>query len=974
MRSIAKLLFFVLLFVLAACQQIKEEYTLSTNDGLNKISASLGASTKVSINDGSISWMSTDNIYVVEVSQDGAYSGNVFSFAIDAESISHDGKSCEFISANSLVSGRDYIAISSPYLAIENGKINLGGAMAAQSTSASYDHLEKGWIMVSNKFTASELSTPALIFTNQQSILSLELRFNDNVTVSEQLDSVVFWSQAKCFIDDVVIDVQGNVAPYSGNSSKNYSSLSIDGESIINSSHGYVANLLIFLNPEIQSKEGDFTIEIFTRSGKMATATHPARVLSSNTIYSAVVEFDSPINISDIDKSALVSIYDSMGGDNWTNNSGWKSDKPLCEWYGVECDAMGRVVSLDLFNNNLVGSIASDIANLSKLTHLNLAYNSIENQIPISICELTSLRSLMLYNTNLSGSIPSDIGKLVNLQYLHLNNNKFSGEIPASITNLTSLEILSMRNNMLSGSLPLNIGNLSNIKELDIRYNKLSGTIPPSLYANQSFWNRVAWNVVKQQTTYGFGSDFAPIYLETSNITTIENEVINMQEFFANNNLTCVVYWRTDSDMGASYMSQLKQLYQKYESYGFDIISLSDQTSLPTISEYITKNDIPGKFCIVSDDNTINYLPTQDSPTYAFVDKSGKVLYSESIHSLDPEYGRELATANFVDDYLKDIKPGEKSRDGEVIQLQKATVGRGLDFVIVGDGFAEYEMASFEKWARDALEYLFAEEPYSTFRDRFNVYMVMAVSEESGITNGNSKFGSVYNGRYILGNNELIIKYAQKVPTLIDKNYYTIINIVNAYKHGGTCYWYSNSDITVSYCGLIDGGKEFKDVIIHEACGHGFAKLADEYVTNEGFIDEDNKGTLLELHSMGRAVNVDLTNNENEIKWAYLFDDHNYTGLVGVYEGGYYFSQGVYRPSYNSIMRNHLDGFNAPSRHEIYKLIMEHSGDTYSYDKFVEYDAINRTREALTRTQAETNKVDMDKFIPNPPPVLIRNK
>ncbi|CAK7053919.1 hypothetical protein KCV26_11835 [Petrimonas sulfuriphila] len=48
-------------------------------------------------------------------------------------------------------------------------------------------------------------------------------------------------------------------------------------------------------------------------------------------------------------------------------------------------------------------------------------------------------------------------------------------------------------------------------------------------------------------------------------------------------------------------------------------------------------------------------------------------------------------------------------------------------------------------------------------------------------------------------------------------------------------------------------------------------------------------------------------------------------------------------------MNSYSDEFNAPSRLAIYKRIMELSGEGYSYGKFIESDAINRS--AGTRSE-----------------------
>ena len=66
------------------------------------------------------------------------------------------------------------------------------------------------------------------------------------------------------------------------------------------------------------------------------------------------------------DRAALVALYDATDGDNWYDNTNWKSERPLGEWYGIRTDSEGRVEWLALGGNNLIGSIPSEIGNFSK--------------------------------------------------------------------------------------------------------------------------------------------------------------------------------------------------------------------------------------------------------------------------------------------------------------------------------------------------------------------------------------------------------------------------------------------------------------------------------------------------------------------------------------------------------------------------------------------------------------------------------
>ena len=92
----------------------------------------------------------------------------------------------------------------------------------------------------------------------------------------------------------------------------------------------------------------------------------------------------------------------------------------------------------------------------------------------------------------------------------------------------------------------------------------------------------------------------------------------------------------------------------------------------------------------------------------------------------------------------------------------------------------------------------------------------------------------------------------------------------------------------------------------------------------------------------GWYANLDFTKDPKKVRWADFLSDSRYKDEVGIYEGGNNMRKGVYRPSENSMMRDNLDYFNAPSRWAIYKRIMTLSGETPTFSKFLTYDAVNR--------------------------------
>lgn len=214
--------------------------------------------------------------------------------------------------------------------------------------------------------------------------------------------------------------------------------------------------------------------------GGVVRATGPGTARITATAGS--VSADAAVRVvDDADRQVLKVLYHATGGADWVYNTGWMTDRPLAEWYGVETDADGNVVALDLSYNGLSGSIPVRIGDLAHLRRLDLSYNPISGSIPGEVGNLSELRVLNLGHTSLSGSIPAEVGNLAGLQMLVLGNSSLSGSIPSEIGNLAELRNLHLQNNGLSGSIPPEVGDLAKLRVFDARANELSGEIPEVL-------------------------------------------------------------------------------------------------------------------------------------------------------------------------------------------------------------------------------------------------------------------------------------------------------------------------------------------------------------------------------------------------------------------------------------------------------------------------------------------------------------
>lgn len=189
------------------------------------------------------------------------------------------------------------------------------------------------------------------------------------------------------------------------------------------------------------------------------------------------------------DFDALVAMYNSLGGANWTNKTGWQdgaagTNCEPCTWFGVECDANNRVKYIFLEANNLVGTLPADIGGLEFLENLGLQQNSISSSLPAEIGNLTKLSWLNLSNNSLSGALPDIWTGVPDLTYLNLASNQFQHPLPASFFQLSNLTELDLWQNNFAEPLPAALSNLTSLTSLNLGFNQFSGEIPSSIGTN----------------------------------------------------------------------------------------------------------------------------------------------------------------------------------------------------------------------------------------------------------------------------------------------------------------------------------------------------------------------------------------------------------------------------------------------------------------------------------------------------------
>lgn len=546
--------------------------------------------------------------------------------------------------------------------------------------------------------------------------------------------------------------------------------------------------------------------------------------------------------------------------------------------------------------------------------------------------------------------------------------------------------------NNLTGTLPASLAALMNRASwIDLSQNGISGSIPDAV-KNHYKWSSLGWLIAPQDPRKGGGLDLtnSNLYMPSTNTTNlIDGKMNTLTNIFSKNKLTQVICLNAPTqvnDVINQFPATRVNQHLDYQSKGFGTVIFTKHaagTSNTTLTDGLKE-----KYGNIDGIEWLNALPNATiyyNMTYVF-DSNGQLVHIAPYSSTQDNTVVEEKYNTFLTSVLGEpVKHDEfsfdfytstdYSKDGEVFIIQKATVGTGIDLIFLGEGFVDTDMASggrYETKMKQAVDKLFELEPYKSFRNRFNLYGVKVVSPTAEFTPGATKR---INEDYATA-----FEYAKKYKADLPQNARMMITVIyntESYVDRSYCAMYSNGDFVAFNMDVID------NTLIHEVGGHGFAKLADEYVEG-GYefttIPEEEKTTLDNYYSMewGWFCNVDYHSTKSTVRWSRLLNDSRYANDgIGIYEGAYTYGLGTYRPSENSMMRHNVSWFNAPSREAIYKAIMtlsEGTGWTYNYENFVSYDAKNRSTSASSRsaTMKQTRKEMMEIREKHREPVFIK--
>ena len=207
---------------------------------------------------------------------------------------------------------------------------------------------------------------------------------------------------------------------------------------------------------------------------------------------------------------SLATLYYSTNGDGWTNSTGWLNGHE-CTWHGVACepgsDGVTSITYMDLSQNELDGTLSSELGYLTTLTQLHVWGNNLFGPVPDTFSRLVNLHTLYLDKNKLDGGVRSigglkklkhldlsennlrgeihGLGSISTLSDLRLSQNHFSGAFPISLTSLSNLQTLLLDNNAIGGTLPSLVGSMKSIVTLRLQENDFMGNLPS--FANARF-------------------------------------------------------------------------------------------------------------------------------------------------------------------------------------------------------------------------------------------------------------------------------------------------------------------------------------------------------------------------------------------------------------------------------------------------------------------------------------------------------
>ncbi|HAB51093.1 MAG TPA: peptidase M64 [Ignavibacteriales bacterium] len=267
----------------------------------------------------------------------------------------------------------------------------------------------------------------------------------------------------------------------------------------------------------------------------------------------------------------------------------------------------------------------------------------------------------------------------------------------------------------------------------------------------------------------------------------------------------------------------------------------------------------------------------------------------------------------FIKNFEYNIDPQnyfiKKERTKEYNSFQVLNSGESsnkVDIVFLPEGYTQSEIDLFKEDCKKFVDYFFKSSPFIENKDKFNFWGVEAPSKESGTdfpgkglwnrTLLNTQFYTFNTERYLMTTDDKSVRdVASNAP------YDQIYILVNTSEYGGGAIY--------NYYSVCMNNNRFEEQVFVHEFGHGFASLADEYVTDDvsyqNFYELDiepvdpNLTTLVDFNSKWK----NLVDGDTPIPTP---ETKDYKNKAGAFEGAGYVPKGIYRPMLECTMRSSI--------------------------------------------------------------------
>lgn len=339
----------------------------------------------------------------------------------------------------------------------------------------------------------------------------------------------------------------------------------------------------------------------------------------------------------------------------------------------------------------------------------------------------------------------------------------------------------------------------------------------------------------------------------------------------------------------------------------------------------------------------------------------------------------------------------EDITDPATLYMQATKGSKPVSLAIIPEGFQKNEMAQYESLARSAMDAMFNTEPFKTYKDYFNVWILKTASQDSGasvtdeegniVTYRNTRFGSSWGEEEydnMFAETGEVFSYVYENCPDVANGVHTlaevpILMIINDTRYGGICVTTEGGE-GFAMCPFIKGGAslswsfpeyeassnevpaggyrkvsqtemiadglvntgDWRNAVIHEFGGHCFGRLLDEY-WYDGYlpaVDEIEDHSLKVPYGLNISAAYDNTPWQADLlsrKEALVAKDPHYERM-GSYQGGDNSIYNRWRSERISCMIDNRFYFSAWQRELLVKRIMTLAGETFNLDDFLAKD------------------------------------